>query len=65
MTVRGEKFDKLAEGYYTADAIKRLSERYSVDMPICEEVYNVLYCGKDPRDAISSLFARSLKSEMY
>ena len=65
MFVRGERFDKLAEGYYTAKAIKGLCERYAVDMPICEEVYNVLYNGKDPKDAIASLFARSLKSEMY
>lgn len=63
--VRGERFEKLAEGYYTADAVKRLCDKYGVDMPICEEVYNVLYNGKPPKDAIASLFARSLKNETY
>ena len=34
MLVRGEKFDKLAEGYYTADALYRLGARYGVELPI-------------------------------
>ena len=65
LIVKGEKFDKLAEGYYTAEAIKKLCDRYGLDMPICSEVYNVLYCGKEPKDAITGLFSRSIKKEIY
>ncbi len=61
--VKGEKFEKLAEGYYTAEAIHRLCEKLNVDMPICCEVYEILYNNKAPKDAIESLFARSIKQE--
>ena len=63
--VKGEKYEKLAEGYYTAKAIKNLCDRYSVDMPICTEVYRVLYEGKDVRETIETLFSRSIKKEIY
>lgn len=60
---KGESFGKLAEGYYTVRALMALSERYSVEMPICREVYETIYEGKSCRDAIDSLFGRSIKSE--
>ncbi len=63
--VRGEGFDKLAEGYYTAAAIKRLSEKYEVEMPICNGVYKILYEGVAPSEALGKLFERSIKSEFY
>lgn len=65
MLVRGEKFDKLAEGYYTADALMRLSRKHNVELPICEAVYKVLYEGSDPRETIESLFTRALKTEFW
>ena len=65
MLVKGEKFDKLAEGYYTADALMRLSRRYEVELPICRAVYGVLYGGMDPRCALEALFTRSLKTEFW
>ena len=61
--VKGEKFEKLAEGYYTAEAIYKLCERLKVDMPICREVYEVLYNGKSVPNALNTLFARSIKME--
>jgi glycerol-3-phosphate dehydrogenase (NAD(P)+) len=41
--IKGEKFDKLAEGYYTVRALTTLAERYGVDMPISFAVEDVLY----------------------
>lgn len=61
--VNGEKYEKLAEGYYTADAVHRLCEKYGVEMPICEVVYSILYEGADPRSSLGSLFTRSIKNE--
>lgn len=65
MLVRGEKFDKLAEGYYTADALIRLGRKHNVELPICEAVYKVLYEGSDPRETIENLFTRALKTEFW
>ena len=65
MLVKGEKFDKLAEGYYTADALMRLGRKYSVELPICEAVYQTLYEGADPKATIENLFTRTLKTEFW
>ena len=60
---KGETFEKLAEGYYTAEAVEYLSQVYQVDMPICHTVYNILYNKEDPLNALKNLFDRSIKSE--
>ena len=61
--VEGKPFDKLAEGYYTVKALIELSEKYGVELPICETVYKTLYCGEDAAALIRGLFNRSLKQE--
>ena len=61
--VKNEPYDKLAEGYYTVKALVALGERYHVDLPICEAVYEMLYEGLSPETALEELFSRSLKSE--
>ena len=63
--IKGESFDELAEGYHTAKAIKELAEKYSVDMPICDCVYKILYEGADPDITLENLFHRSIKREFY
>ena len=65
MLVKGEKFDKLAEGYYTVDALMRLSRKHGVELPICEVVYRVLYEHADVKEAIDGLFSRALKTEFW
>lgn len=64
MLVKGQKYDQLAEGYYTADAMMVLADRYGVEIPICRAVYNILYKNADIREELSRLFTRSLKSEI-
>ena len=63
--VKGEKMEKLAEGYYTAKALRELAREYAVDMPICRAVYEIIYEGKNARETFSSLFERSIKTEFY
>lgn len=64
--VKGEPFDGgLAEGYYTAKAIKNLEKKYDLDLPICDAVYSVLYENADFRKTFDSLFSRTLKKEFY
>lgn len=65
MIVKGEKFDNLAEGYYTAKALMKLAELYDVDLPICHAVYTVLYENASVKEAIAGLFDRSIKPEFY
>lgn len=61
--IKGETFDRLAEGYYTVDALLRLGARYDVELPICNAVYRILYLGADPKTEMDALFARALKRE--
>ena len=63
--VKGEKFEALAEGYYTAKALVGLEKKYGVELPICHSVYQVLYEGVAPKDALNELFGRQPKTEFY
>lgn len=55
--------DGVAEGYITAKSAHELSKKVGVELPICEEVYLVLYEGKDPSLALKSLLSRPLRAE--
>ncbi len=61
--VKGEPFEKLAEGVSTAKAMKRLGEIYGVDLPITNAVYSILYENKEPMQVFLTLFSRSTRKE--
>ncbi len=61
--VKGQRFDKLAEGCFTAEAMVELGRRYQVDLPICTAVWACLNGKLDVKDSISALLTRSLKPE--
>ncbi|MBR3838023.1 MAG: glycerol-3-phosphate dehydrogenase [Clostridia bacterium] len=63
MYAKGETFPDLAEGYYTAKAIKRLADEKGVELPICEAVYAMLYENASIEEKLAGLFLRSLKQE--
>lgn len=63
MLVKGEKFDKLAEGVDTTTALVLLGQKYGVDLPICKTVYNVIKGKCTPKKGLSDLFLRSIKAE--
>lgn len=54
---------QVVEGFRNTKEVKALAARYSVEMPITEQIYQVLYCGKNARDAAISLLGRSRKDE--
>ncbi len=54
---------QVAEGVKTAEAIHRLASKHGVEMPICEQVYRILYDAKDPSKAVGDLMTRQLKEE--
>jgi glycerol-3-phosphate dehydrogenase (NAD(P)+) len=67
---KGEKLDEImsgmktvAEGVKTAKAARSLAKKYNVAMPVVEEVYQLLYEGKDARLAVKDLMGRELKGE--
>lgn len=53
----------VAEGVKTAVSAVELSRSTGVPMPISEQVHAILHEGKDPREAVSELFARALRRE--
>lgn len=61
--VQGKDYDKLAEGYFTVQALVRLAEEYGVELPICQCLYSILFEGAEARAAIGELFTRSLRKE--
>ncbi len=54
---------QVVEGVKAADAVHRVATTAGVEMPICEQIYRILYQGEDPRAAVSALMQRELKSE--
>ena len=53
----------VAEGIKTTNAVYDLAKRHSVEMPICEQMFQMLHFGISPREAIQRLMDRSLKGE--
>ena len=46
-----------------ARAVREVAQRAGVEMPICEQVYRVVYEGVAPKDAVKELMSRALKPE--
>ncbi len=68
---QGKKLDEIlggtrqvAEGVITAKSMHFLAGKMDVEMPISEQVYRVLYEGKDPLLVVSELMERDLKHEL-
>jgi glycerol-3-phosphate dehydrogenase (NAD(P)+) len=68
---RGRKLDEIiagmhgtvAEGVLTTRAAVGLARHVGVEMPIIEQMHDILQCGKDPSDAIRDLMNRRLTQE--
>jgi glycerol-3-phosphate dehydrogenase (NAD(P)+) len=54
----------VAEGIKTTNAAVDLARRYSVEMPIAEQMHAMLHEGRQPREAIRLLMERTLKPEV-
>ena len=72
MMAHGAKFEKLAEGVMTAKAMKQLGDKYGVDLPITNAVYEACFLSrvfergdgaKNCMNIILKLFERRTKSE--
>lgn len=58
-----EEIGQVVEGYRNTKEVFLLAERMGVEMPIVDQIYQVLYQGKDARLAAKDLLARDKKAE--
>lgn len=54
---------QVVEGVQAAQAVREVAERQKVEMPICEQVYAVIYQNVSPAHAVKQLMSRELKAE--
>jgi glycerol-3-phosphate dehydrogenase (NAD(P)+) len=54
---------QVVEGVQAAQAVREVAQRLKVEMPICEQVYAVLYRNVAPAQAVKQLMSRELKPE--
>lgn len=69
---RGESLEEvlagmtmIAEGVETTRSGQDLARRHQVEMPITDEVYRVLFEGKNAREALGNLMERRLRAEIW
>ncbi|MFQ5607893.1 MAG: NAD(P)H-dependent glycerol-3-phosphate dehydrogenase [Candidatus Zixiibacteriota bacterium] len=55
----------VAEGVDTCVAVRDLAARHSVETPITDQVYQILFEGKDPKQGVRELMGRTLKEEIW
>ena len=62
---RGEKFTgkDVVEGVYTVKAVVQIARELSLEMPISEAVYKIIYEGKRPKEVMEELLKRPVKEE--
>lgn len=54
---------QVVEGVQAAKQIYSLAKKLNIEMPIIEQVYNVLYQGMAPKKAVQNLLTREYKTE--
>lgn len=54
----------VAEGIKTAKSVYNFSRQLGVEMPICHEIYHILYEDLAPKEAVYRLMTRTLKQEL-
>lgn len=55
---------QVVEGYLNTKEVYTLAQRIGVEMPIVEQIHQILYCGKNIAKAANTLLSRNLKDEI-
>ena len=58
-----DEVQMVVEGVYSTKAAVKLGEKYGVSLPIINKVNEVLFEGKDPKEAVNELMLRDSKAE--
>ncbi len=71
LLAKGKKLEQLlsetetvAEGIETARSVHNLAQKQKIEMPITQEIYSILYEGKEPLSVVRDLMARKAKPEL-
>jgi glycerol-3-phosphate dehydrogenase (NAD(P)+) len=59
-----DEMHMVAEGVKTAKSVYNFSRKLGVEMPICREIYHILYEDLAPKEAVYRLMTRTLKQEL-
>lgn len=59
--IAGQK--SVVEGYYTVNAVYNLSKKLNIEMPITEELYKIIYEGKNIQASLQDIISREYKEE--
>ncbi|MBC3381882.1 NAD(P)H-dependent glycerol-3-phosphate dehydrogenase [Serratia fonticola] len=60
-----DSIGQVVEGYRNTKEVLALAQRFGVEMPITEQIYQVLYCNKNAREAALTLLGRTKKDEKH
>ena len=60
-----KSMNMIAEGVETCRSVKEIADQKSIDMPITEAVYEVIFEGRDPDKATYELLTRDIKYDNY
>ncbi|MFZ9035345.1 MAG: NAD(P)H-dependent glycerol-3-phosphate dehydrogenase [Francisellaceae bacterium] len=55
---------QVVEGIYSAQTVQALTQKYRLELPICQMVYEILYNSKPIKQAAYELLTRQLKTEI-
>lgn len=58
-----KEIGQVVEGVRNTKEVYHLAQLHNVDMPICQAIFNILYCDQNPKEAARELFSRAMKSE--
>lgn len=58
-----DEVQMVVEGVYSTKAAVKLGEKYGVPLPIINKVNEILFQGKDPKEAVNELMLRDSKAE--
>ncbi len=57
------EIQQVVEGVLAARAVKEVADDLGIEMPICHQVYRILYEGTSPLEAVNALMGRELTAE--
>ncbi|MCL5991971.1 MAG: NAD(P)H-dependent glycerol-3-phosphate dehydrogenase [Bacteroidetes bacterium] len=60
-----KSMEMIAEGIYTTESAYFLAKKHNVEVPIIEQMYNILFKAKKPSKAIEDLMTRQSKREWW
>ena len=55
----------IAEGIDTAESANQLAKKMGIEMPITEQIYNIIYNAANPLECVNNLMLRESKNEIW